>query len=67
MNVRVVVHSFPPSFVFLVLTFFFLSDRKALELAAQDESDDDDIIDEKVLNLTDDEGAPWTFIMLIVS
>ena len=41
------------------LTFFFScqTDRKALELLAQEESDDDDIIDEKVLNLTDDEGA----------
>ena len=51
------------------LTFFFScqTDRKALELLAQEESDDDDIIDEKVLNLTDDEGAPWIFLMLIVS
>ena len=51
------------------LTFFFScqTDRKALELLAQEESDDDDIIDEKVLNLTDDEGAPWNFFMLIVS
>ena len=59
MNVRVV---FIPQVLYtFLLTFFFScqTDRKALELLAQEESDDDDIIDEKVLNLTDDEGASW--------
>ena len=53
--------------LFSYLFFSCQTDRKALELLAQEESDDDDIIDEKVLNLTDDEGALWIFFMLIVS
>ena len=66
MNVRVV---FIPKFLypFFLRSFIVKQICKALELLAQEESDDDDIIDEKVLNLTDDEGAPWIFLMLIIS
>ena len=60
-------HSLSFCIPFFYVFFSCQTDRKALELLAQEESDDDDIIDEKVLNLTDDEGAFWIFLMSIVS
>ena len=66
LNIRVV---FIPKFLypFFLHSFIVKQICKALELLAQEESDDDDIIDEKVFNLTDDEGVPWIFLMLIIS